>query len=229
MVYWLAPHTGVRLSSAMAGGVTAMVGLELIRQVFIWYLDLFPSINIIYGSVALSILFLLALFAFWVVVILGAEVSYVAQNFPSLKHEYLSGRPFDDDPCMVAVSILTECYRRSHSAEAPPSLDELEKAFDVRHSTAREAVDRLIAGGLLAITGEARDSFVPGREAAQLTVAAALETCGADCAALPRGGTSVMTDLMGLLKRGEQARREILEATTFADLVGDAVPPSANI
>jgi membrane protein len=220
MVYWLAPHTGVRLSSALAGGVTAMVGLELIRQVFIWYLNVFPGINIIYGSVTLSILFLLSLFAFWVVVILGVEVSYVVQNFQALKNEFLSGRPLDDDPCLVAVSFLAECYHRSASGAAPPSLAELETTFNVRHGMAQEAVDRLVSGGLLAITGEARDAFVPGRDASRVTVAATLETCGADCAALPQGGSGVMTELMGLMKRGEGARREVLEGTTFADLIG---------
>jgi membrane protein len=219
MVYWLAPHTGVRIKSAVAGGVTATVGLELIRQVFIWYLDLFPEINIIYGSVTLSILFLLSLFAFWVVVILGVEVSYVVQNFQPLRQEFLSGRPLDDEPCMVAVAILTECFRRSIGGEAPPSLDELEATFDVRHGAAQEAVDRLINAGLLAITGEARDSFVPAHSAAQVTVARALESCGADCAALPRGAGSAMSQLEELLKRGEHARREVLGQTTFADLV----------
>ena len=93
---WLAPilcFTAEEAWLARGGGPEESVHLRV-----------FPEINIIYGSVTLIVLFLLALFAFWVVVILGVEVSYIAQNFHALKHEYLSGLPLDDDPCMVAAS-----------------------------------------------------------------------------------------------------------------------------
>ena len=44
----------------------------------------FPDINIIYGSATLAVLFLVSLFAFWMLVIIGVEVAYVAQNFNAL-------------------------------------------------------------------------------------------------------------------------------------------------
>lgn len=219
MVYWLAPHTGVRIGAAFAGGLVATVGLHILRSVFLWYIDLFPEINIIYGSATLMVLFLVLLFAFWMVVIVGVEVSYVVQSFNSLKLEHEGRRRLGADPALNCVAVLTECYRRAIAGQAQPSLDDLEDELAINHPAAQRAVDRLVNAGLLAVTGPRREALVPARESASLTVAEALTACGASCAELPPGSNEAIDRLSELLREGEAARVAKLDRVTFAELL----------
>jgi membrane protein len=219
MVYWLAPHTGVRIGAAIAGGLVATLGLHILRSVFLWYIDLFPEINIIYGSATLMVLFLVSLFAFWMLVIVGVEVSYVVQNFRSLKLEHEGRRGLGADPAMSCVAVLAECYRRALSGELEPSLDQLEEALSINHPSAVAATERLVTAGLLALTGPRREGFVPARESATVTVAQALRACGAACDDLPPADNEAVEKLARVLRDGEKARAEKLDRVTFADLL----------
>jgi membrane protein len=220
MVYWLAPHTGVRIGAALAGGLVATLGLHILRSVFIWYIDLFPEINIIYGSATLAVLFLVSLFAFWMLVIVGVEVSYVVQNFNSLKLEAEGRRRLGSDPALTCVAVLTECYRRALAGEPEPDVDQLEEALSINHPSALAATERLITAGLLGLTGPQRERFAPTRESASVTVAQALKACGSTCDDLPPGGDQAIELLAGVLREGEKARAEKLGRVTFADLLG---------
>jgi len=221
MVYWLAPHTDVHIGAALAGGLVATGGLHLLRSLFVLYLTGFSEVNIIYGSATLAVLFLVSLFAFWVLVIIGAEISYVMQNFPALKLEHEGRRRLDADPHLTAVAALTECYRRSLAGAEPATLHDLEDTLSISHTAAQRGTELMVRAGLLAVTGPESDGYVPAREAAALTVAAALESSGADCADIPSVGSEALDRLGALLRTGETARRETLEGVTFADLFGD--------
>jgi membrane protein len=219
MVYWLAPYTGVHIGAALAGGVTASVGLQLLRLLFVRYLERFPDINIIYGSLTLAVLFLVSLFLFWMLVILGAEASYVVHNFHVLKLEHDGGQRLESDPALTALALLTECYRRIEAEEPAPDLDELETTLHLSHPAARDATDRLVDLGLLALTGPQRDTFVPAREPSQLSPGAVLEACGAPSASAPLGDDRVAHRLGHLVEESEAARRAVLDRGTFADLI----------
>jgi membrane protein len=218
MVYWLAPHTGVHIGAAMVGGITATVGLQLLRLLFVWYLDRFPDINIIFGSLTLVVLFLVALFLFWMLVILGAEASYVAQNFRALKLELEGTDPLASRPALAAVVVLTECYRRSLNDQAPATLDELEARLGLSHRAATTATERLLDRGLVAITGPDRDAFVPARDADRLSLAETFELCGGSLELKALADDTANTRLLEVLESGERARRDVLRQSSFADL-----------
>lgn len=219
MVYWLAPHTSVHIGAALAGGAVATVGLQVLRFVFVWYINLFPDINIIYGSATLAVLFLVSLFAFWAIVLVGAEASYVAQNFTALKLEHEGRRRLGADPAVVAAALLVECYRRAASKLPAATLNDLEEALGVEHASTQRAVERLVAAGLLGATGSELDRYVPGRDARGLSVAEALEAGGSEPRELPSADTGPIARLVELLRSADVSRRRMLEDITFADLL----------
>jgi len=227
MVYWLAPHTDVWPGAAAAGALVAAAGLEVLRLVFVWYLHLFPDLNLIYGSVTLAVLFLVSLFAFWLVVIIGAEVAYVFQNFHALKLEHQGRRRIDVAPAPAAAAVLAECYRRAAAGEPPATLQDIEAALGIGHVSIQLATDRLIEGGLLAVTGPHRNAFVPGREAGLLSVAEALAAGEPPHGELPSLPGGALGRLAELLHGAEASRREALEKVSFADLV--APPPPQDL
>ncbi len=132
MVYWLAPHTGVHLGAAAVGGITATAGLQLLRTGFLAYIRLFPNVNFIFGSLALVVLFLISLFAFWTLVILGAEASYVAQNLALLRRTGEEVEAVTPSPLTVALAVLAACHEFRERGR-PASLDDLVHRLGLTH------------------------------------------------------------------------------------------------
>jgi membrane protein len=85
MLYWVVPYTTVELRCALAGGVTAALLLELLRQGFTLYIRTFDSMNVVYGGFALALLFIISIQLAWLIVLIGSEVAYTAQHFRELE------------------------------------------------------------------------------------------------------------------------------------------------
>ncbi len=225
MVYWLVPNTPLHLSSALAGGLTATLGLQVLRVGFIAYLKAFPNINFIYGSLALALILLMALFAFWALVLLGAHVSYAAQNLDALMKGPASGEGPHPEARTTAMALLAQCYRSTVLGEEPPSVEQLVSGLGITHRYGKHLLDGLVSAGLLAVTGEERELYVPARDAESLTVAEALRLFRRDTgSAEPETPGDVVERMVDLLKRAEAREQELLEQANFREVVEGELP-----
>src|SRR4029079_2148293 len=82
MLFWLVPSARVKLKAAMVGSIITTALFTLVRFGFgIYARHLFSGkFNLIYGTVGLALIFLIAIEVMWVVILLGVEISYVYQN-----------------------------------------------------------------------------------------------------------------------------------------------------
>ena len=83
-LYWKVPYTAVRLRAALAGGLFAGILLEILRQGFGTYVEFFRNMNMVYGSFAIALLFMISIELTWAIVLLGCEASFTAQYFSLL-------------------------------------------------------------------------------------------------------------------------------------------------
>ncbi len=83
-LYWVVPHTRVRLRNAFAGGLLAGILLEILRQGFGSYVEVFRNVSIVYGSFAFALLFMISLELMWTIILFGGEAAYTAQHFSLL-------------------------------------------------------------------------------------------------------------------------------------------------
>ena len=73
LLYRILPNTTVRWSDVWLGALLTGLGWESAKYLFTWYLTNFASYNLVYGSVALIIVFLAWSYYTGVILILGAE------------------------------------------------------------------------------------------------------------------------------------------------------------
>ena len=64
----------VRFRHALIGGITATVLWEITRRVLVWYYAVISMVNVIYGSIAITVVALLSIEVVALILLLGAQV-----------------------------------------------------------------------------------------------------------------------------------------------------------
>lgn len=81
-IYLVMPVARVRFRHALIGGLTAAVLWEITRRVLIWYYTAVSMVNVIYGSIAMTVVALLSIQAVAAILLLGAQVIAELEHKP---------------------------------------------------------------------------------------------------------------------------------------------------
>ena len=73
-IYLVMPVARVRFRHALIGGLTAAVLWEITRRVLIWYYSVAKMVNVIYGSITITVVALISIEVVAVILLLGAQV-----------------------------------------------------------------------------------------------------------------------------------------------------------
>ena len=73
-IYLVMPVVRVRFRHALIGGITAAVLWEITRRVLVWYYAAISMVNVIYGSIAITVVALLSIEVVAIILLLGAQV-----------------------------------------------------------------------------------------------------------------------------------------------------------
>ena len=173
MLFWLVPSTKVRFGAAAVGAAVTTLLFSAVRFGFGLYAQhLFSGrFNLIYGTLGLAVIFLIAIEIMWVVILLGVEISYVWQNLYGVLRA--TEQRIEDEPrfdLYFAIRALVEIARRFDKREDPPSSYRLAEQFGTTDPQMRRILDRLEDMKLLKeIPGE-WPAFVPACDPDRMTI-----------------------------------------------------------
>ncbi|OOF69896.1 virulence factor BrkB family protein [Rodentibacter caecimuris] len=77
LIYMVVPNKKVSIKHSAAGALIAAVFFTLGKQAFAWYINTFPSYQLIYGAMATLPIMLLWIQLSWTVVLIGAQLAAV--------------------------------------------------------------------------------------------------------------------------------------------------------
>jgi membrane protein len=153
-VYAFVPNTRVKLSSAVAGGVVAGSLWQSAQWFYIHWQIGFTKYNAIYGSFAQLPLFLMWLYISWVIVLLGAEVSYAVQHLHAFVRRGLTANLSPLARQKVAVAALTHVAARFMAGLPPLAVQDLARALNMPEDAVQETLAILAEAGLTVPLGE---------------------------------------------------------------------------
>jgi YihY family inner membrane protein len=81
-IYLIMPVMRVRFRHALIGGITAAVLWEVTRRGLIWYYATISTVNVIYGSITITIVALLSIEVVAIILLLGAQVIAELERSP---------------------------------------------------------------------------------------------------------------------------------------------------
>jgi len=219
-IYALMPNTRVRFLPALTGGVVAGVLWQLAGAAFTALVVGSTRYAAIYSSFAILVMFLIWIYISWLILLLGASVSFYVQypqyvRVPS-KPPTLSGRVREKLALLITYVIGAQ-YRQGQPALG---VEQLSARLDVPRESVAEMLSALQRHRILLPTRDDPPRFIPGRALEAVPVKMVLDAArevgeleGIRMAHLPSAG-----EVDDTIEHAERAVARSLERVTFHDL-----------
>jgi membrane protein len=183
------PNTQVRWRPALLGAVIVVALLQLYKMLSFLYVQQVVSNNSLYGSVGIIVILMLGLYVFWLLILLGGQVTYAVQNADFLTNENAWQKTSERARELISLSVLLIVMKRFQSSHPPIKNSELLKKLRVPSHILNTSINRLCAIGYLSqiedknSDAERDHSYQPGCPAENITLAdfkQSIETYGSD-------------------------------------------------
>jgi membrane protein len=172
LIYKYMPRTKVRMIPAIAGAIVAAIIWELLKKAYLFYTTNALDYNLIYGSLAALPLFMIWLFISWMALLVGAEISFVLQNYRIINESrktVLAPLQFYEALGLEILLEVTRCFLQGGCAFNPSDFAHRKK---LPQYLVNATVDKLVSFGVVA---SVEREIVLARDPEMLTVADALE------------------------------------------------------
>ncbi|WPJ97358.1 YihY/virulence factor BrkB family protein [Coraliomargarita algicola] len=183
------PNTQVQWRPALLGSLLVVALLQIYKTLSFLYVQQVVSNNSLYGSVGIIVVLMLGLYVFWLLILLGGQVTYAVQNADFLTNENAWQNTSERSRELISLDVLLIVMRRFHSGHPPIKTSELLKKLRIPSHILNTSINRLCAIGFLSQiedhnAEEERDhAYQAGCPAENITLAdfkQAIETFGND-------------------------------------------------
>ena len=185
-IYIFMPNTRVKVRFAAVAGLIAAVLFQVFQVAYINSQILIAKYNAIYGSFAALPLFLIWLQISWLIVLLGAELSFAGQNVEMYKFEQQYQKVSYSFKKLLSLRIAHLLVKNFSRAQGPWGEAQIARALEIPIRLAREILRDLRAAGIVSrvtLDDERMVAYQPARNPKDITVQYvidALETRGVD-------------------------------------------------
>ena len=225
-LYIYMPNTTVKLHAAMAGGGVAAVLFEAAKWANFIFSSKFIGYSVLYGAFAAVPIFLVWVYSVWVIVLLGAEVSYAWQNIETYALQKRLPKVSESEREKLAIRILAWICTRFYSGEPAPKPGEASARFGVPVPLVSELCRAMAAAGILTEIRDGEPGYQPARAIERITIKDVI-----DC--LRRGAGEAKAEVgpddrivVDIFNRGEAAADQVYTSTTFAEIAKRLAPES---
>lgn len=213
-VYVFMPNTKVELKAALWGGILAGTIYQLVQLAYITFQIGVSNYGAIYGSFAALPLFLVWLQLSWLIVLLGAEISFAHQNVGTYEFEQDCLGVSHSFRRMIALMISSLCVKHFLKAEKPLTAEDLSRELEVPIRLVRSVLAELTEAGLLCeVRADHRENiaYQPACDIHRLTVAGVVDRLDQQGIATVPVAESTSTDK---LRETLQRFREMVEQSS---------------
>ncbi|MFL1467684.1 YihY/virulence factor BrkB family protein [Marinobacter sp. DUT-3] len=215
-VYVFIPNTRVKLRYAFIGGLVAGVSWQAAGMLFASFVAGSAKYEAIYSSFAIGIILLIWIYLNWMILLLGASLSFYLQNPGSVakRHQVQLSPELQEK---VALALMWMVAKPFSEGKPAPQQEWLEHQLRVPGEVTRGVSDKLIRAGFLTLAGSQGDKLTPGRALNLITVGNVLD-------AVRHDEDRVVDRLPAVLPAWLRNRSAADESETFAELLDNESP-----
>lgn len=217
IVYGLIPNTRVRVQAAVIGGTFAGVLWAAGGALFAGFIANSTSTLAIYAGFAILVFALIWLHLSWLMLLLGAQLSFYVQNpqylRPGRSELRLTGSMRERLALSVSYLIASDYEQPQHRW----TLNKLSDHLDIPSAALAPVVDALEARGLLVATDA--EVWLPGRDPAHIELADILDAIRNDHAGPRLNRIRSIVAAVNVARAVEGAIKDSMKGMTLKDLV----------
>jgi len=166
VLYALVPNTRVRAVPALVGGLTGGVLWAAVGGVFTSFIVSITRLSIVYAGFAIFVAALIWIYFAWLILLLGAQLSFYVQNPSYLRIGMREPRLSNTETEQLALGIMyLVAHAHLHGSERW-SINSLAAQLAIPGIALTRITDALEAAGLLVSTAE--ETLLPGRDSGQI-------------------------------------------------------------
>ncbi len=170
VIYIIIPNTKVRVKSALTGGVAAGIAWHATSWVFHLAVASSTRYAAIYSSLAVLVIFMIWLYLNWLIVLVGAELTFCHQNlkFLTLRTEVFNlSTKLKEKLSLIIMYLIGYNYFYDLGRW---TLESLTERLRLPHEPIEEAVNDLTQHNLIIETADVPPCFVPSRALENITL-----------------------------------------------------------
>jgi membrane protein len=217
-IFILVPNTRVRFGAALAGGLSASLLWNAVGAAFASFVAGSSSYTAIYTTFAAVIIALIWLYANWLILLVGAKISFYYQNPEYLRYGH---RPVDLSHALqerIAVQLMAVVARAFTRGDRGHGINDLATRMGLPGRAIGPIAARLENAGLLIITD--KDVMLPGRSLDTIWLNDVLRAARGESGDKPTY-RRISAKVADALRKMDTARQDIVNDVLLTDLMDD--------
>ncbi len=173
LIYILMPNTRVKFRAGLLGGVVAGTIYVVVQWAYINFQVGIAKYNAIYGSFAALPLFLIWLQLSWLIVLLGAEISFADQNVQTYEFEPDTEKVSIRFKRLIALLVTRHVVKGFTEGRQPLTAAGISCDLDIPIRLLRQELFELVESGILVETSpdtSGEEGYSLARSPEQLTI-----------------------------------------------------------
>lgn len=173
LLYVTMPNTAVSWRAGLAAGVTAGTLYQLLQLGFILVMVNVTRYNAVYGSFTALPLFLIWLSISWLIVLVGAEISFAVDNAGDYARERDAATVDHHRRRLAAVALAAACSERFLAERPPATAAELASGLGAPARLVHAVLNVLTGAGVLLTaerSGTREPVYLPAHDPSAVTI-----------------------------------------------------------
>jgi len=154
ILFMILPNTKVRLEPAIVAGIVTGTILQVLQWLYIDLQFGITKLSAIYGSFAAIPLFIVWVQSSWIILLLGAELSFANQNVSRYEFESDALNVSQFQKRALVLMILNMIIRSFASGDKPESSETISKSLKIPIRLVRDILQDLQGSGLISVIHE---------------------------------------------------------------------------
>jgi len=171
LIYLLVPNTRVKVKSAFFGAVAAGFLWKSVGALFTFFVGASTSYTAIYSGFAIVLMFMVWLYLSWLILLVGATISYYHQHPERLMWQQTTTRlsaRMREQLALQAMRNIALCY--DQQSEMSPTVGNLAHYQKVPVDTLVRMLAALEQDGLVCQSNDETSHYLPSRSLSQITL-----------------------------------------------------------
>jgi len=164
IIYLIVPNTKVRIWPAIIGGIVAGIFWQISSQLFAKGVASSTKYFAIYSSLAIVILFMIWQYISWLIVLIGAQISYCAQKIDysgiNLKSSEISSKLKE----RISLSVMYLIGKNFSLGSKNLSLDQIVDLTNMPYEFVNSSIKELTVKNLLIESADTPTTYIPAKD-----------------------------------------------------------------